>query len=83
VATNALLLRIKDILFTVIFRLFVIEKGIKIHLGYGTHLHFPKKDPEYKAYYTYTLTRINKHHQASPPADVAPNFVKETTNIEV
>jgi hypothetical protein len=38
------------------------KKGFKIHLGYSTHPFF-KKDPEYKAYDTYTLTRINKHHQ--------------------
>jgi hypothetical protein len=61
---------------------FAIEKGLKIHLGVQYTSFFLKKDPEYKAYYTYTITRINKHHQASPPAAVAPNFVEERTNIE-
>jgi hypothetical protein len=54
------------------------KKGLKIHLGYTS---FFKKDHEYKAYYTYTITKINKHHQASPSA-AAPNFVEETMNIE-
>jgi hypothetical protein len=61
--------------------IFSIEKELKIHLRYSTHPFL--KDPEYKAYYTYSLTRINKHHQASPPGAAAPNFVEETTNIEV
>jgi hypothetical protein len=57
------------------------QKRLKIHLGYSTHFFF-EKDPKYKAYYTYILIRINKHHQASPPAAAAPNFVEKMMNIE-